>query len=94
MPGVPHYEIYAFPFNVDEATGDFTSTRLTDAVVQKTKQMAAYAPMMNGFVWLMGRTATDAPGCPCPAGYRRKLLFGSMGKPAPEAAASTCCVSF
>lgn len=117
VPGVNHYDIYAFYMKgweqfIDEnmmcCTGCpvcYTSTPLTDAVVQKTKEMAAYAPMMNGFVWLMGRTTTDAPGCPCPAGNRRKLLFGSMGhagesaetpapEPAPEAAASTCCVSF
>ena len=44
----------------------------------------SYGPMMNGFEWLMGRAVTDTPGCPCPEGSRRKLLFGSMPQ-------STCC---
>ena len=76
-----HVDIYAgISFNDDVAIED----------------MVAYGPMMNGFEWLMGRAITDTPGCPCPEGSRRKLLFGSM----PDAAsgsmpdASTCCARF
>lgn len=73
VPGVDHFDIYAFSF--DEWTGE---------------GMAAFGPMLNGLVWLMARATTDAPGCPCPAGSRRELLFGSVRSP-PE---SACCASF
>jgi len=90
VPKVKHDGIYAF-YRGDwyGADGQILSPLppLTDAIVQKSKEMPAYAPMMNGFTWLMGRAATDAPGCPCPAGNRRKLLFGSTP-------ASTCCAKF
>lgn len=72
VPDVSHVDIYPFSFDADWAF---------DADAD------AYGAMLNGFAWLMGRTVTDAPGCPCPAEHRRKLLFGSMP-------ASACCARF